>query len=100
MAGGQQNNYYWYSVDPLAAQGADTSWAGDVYDKAVRPNLVALDPRYLTVRIGWPTVVNQAKPDNWPGSQVSVVVTYQWLPEVFLVGPVSLTSTSTLPITN
>lgn len=29
---------------------------------------------------------------------VSVTVTYQWLPEVYLVGPITLTSTATIPM--
>ena len=29
---------------------------------------------------------------------VSVTVTYTWLPELFLVGPITLSSTSTLPM--
>jgi Flp pilus assembly protein TadG len=29
---------------------------------------------------------------------VSVTVTYQWLPEVFLAGPITLTSTATIPM--
>ena len=33
-------------------------------------------------------------------SKVTVTVSYQWFPEVFLVGPYNLSSTSTMPITN
>jgi Flp pilus assembly protein TadG len=95
------NNTFWYSVDPTKSSGSDTSWAGDVYDQSIRPNLVALDPRYLDVKIGWPPVINQAdKPDNWPGSRVSVTVSYRWMPELYLVGPITLTSTSTMAISN
>jgi Flp pilus assembly protein TadG len=93
--------YLWYSVNPSAASGSDTSWAGDVYDQAVRPNLVILNPSNLQVQVGWPSVVNlPGTPDNWPGSTVSVTVTYQWFPEILIFGPINLTSTSTLPITN
>jgi hypothetical protein len=46
-------------------------------------------------------VVNQAsKPDNWPGSRVEVTVRYQWMPELLFVGPITLSSTSSMPITN
>jgi hypothetical protein len=95
------NGLFWYAVDPTQDSGTDTSWAGDTYDTAVRPKLVSLDPSYLTFHVGYPPVINQStKPDNWPGSQVSVTVTYQWLPDLFLVGPINLSSTSSLPITN
>ena len=68
---------------------------------AIRPNLVALDPSKLTVQIGWPSVINQAdKPDNWTGSKIAVKVTYQWFPELYFTDPISLTSTSIMPITN
>jgi hypothetical protein len=98
---GTTNGLFWYSVDPTKDSGTDTSWAGDTYDSAVRPKLISLDPSYLTFQVGYPPVINQStKPDNWPGSQVSVTVTYQWLPDLFLVGPINLSSTSSLPITN
>jgi hypothetical protein len=95
------SNTFWYSVDPTQASGTDTTWAGDIYDQSIRPNLVILDVNHLQVQVGWPPVVNQpTTPDNWPGSQVSVTVTYQWLPELLFIGPINLTSTSTMPISN
>jgi hypothetical protein len=98
---GSSGGLFWYSADPKQSAGKDTSWAGDDYDSAARPKLVALDPSRLTYQVGYPSVINQPdKPDNWPGSQVSVTVSYQWLPELYLVGPIRLTSTSSVPITN
>ena|SRR5438132_1832876 len=100
-AAGKSGGYWWYTADPTSASGSDTSWTGDIYDQAIRPNLIALDTSRLSVKVGWPPVINQQdKPDNWPGSQVSVTVTYQWMPELFLIGPINLSSTSTMPITN
>jgi len=32
-------------------------------------------------------------------NNVTVTVTYRWMPEVFLGGPIDLTSTSTMPMT-
>jgi hypothetical protein len=62
---------------------------------------VALDDSQLTYTCTWPAVINQStKSDNWPGSQVTVTVTYNWFPEIYLVGPITLTSTSSMPITN
>jgi Flp pilus assembly protein TadG len=98
---GSTNSKFWYSVDPTQTAGTDTSWAGDTYDTGVRPRLVSLEPSQLTFVVGYPPVINQASnPDNWPGSQVTVTVSYQWLPNVYLVGPFTLSSTSSLPITN
>jgi hypothetical protein len=95
------NGFFWYTANPLSANGSDTSWTGDIYDQAIRPNLVALSPNQISCQFGWPPVVNQPdKPDNWPGSRVSVTVSYSWLPELYFIGPIKLTSTSTLPITN
>ena len=100
-AAGTSNGYIWYTTNPTAASGTDTSWTGNVYDSAVRPNIVALDPTLITFQVGWPAVINLPNnPDNWPGSSVSVTVTYQWMPEFCLFGPINLTSTSTMPITN
>jgi Flp pilus assembly protein TadG len=103
---GTTNNILWYQANPTGAVGSDTSWTGDIYDNAMRPQLIAVDPNYLSVQVGWPMVTNpsgtvvQNKPDNWPGSSVTVTVSYQWLPELYLIGPITLTSTSTMPITN
>ncbi|MBY0527067.1 MAG: pilus assembly protein [Gemmataceae bacterium] len=98
---GSNGGVLWYQADTALAPGSDTSWCQDVYDQAVRPRLVSLDPRNVTCRIGWPPVINLPnKPDNWPGSQVTVTVTYQWVPELYLIGPINLTSTSSMPVTN
>jgi Flp pilus assembly protein TadG len=92
---------FWYTVDPTKASGVDTTWPGVIYDQSIRANLVGLDVTQLKVEIGWPPVINQAdKPDNWPGSKVAVRVSYTWMPEAFFIGPITLTSTSVMPITN
>jgi hypothetical protein len=98
---GSSGGFLWYKADPTQSAGTDTSWTGDIYDQAVRPDLAALDPQQLTFLAGWPPVINlQDKPDDWPGSTVTVTVTYQWLPELLFIGPITLSSTSTLPVTN
>jgi Flp pilus assembly protein TadG len=90
-----------YRKDAGLPIGTSTAWSQEIYDNAIRPNVVALDPDRLSYSVEWPDVINQpGKPDNWPGSWVQVTVTYQWFPEVFLVGPINLTSTSRVPITN
>ena len=78
----------------------------------VAARAVALDPSKLTATISWssPTTLNprsmptyvDTNPNLVPPAQVSlqnyvtVTVTYQWLPEAFLTGPINLTSTSTV----
>lgn len=73
---------------------------------------VAIDAKYLTANILWSAPVSVV-PNNTPNylntdptlvppgqkvfqNYVTVTVTYQWMPEVFLVGPINLTSTSTI----
>lgn len=83
---------------PVGDAGA---WRQDIYDNAIAPRMIALQPGQLSYTVTWPDVVNQpGKPDNWPGSKVEVTVTYQWFPEWGPLGPINLTSTSSMPITN
>jgi Flp pilus assembly protein TadG len=90
-----------YRSDAGEPVGTGPTWSSDIYNNAISPNVIALDPNSLSYTVTWPDVVNlPGKPDNWPGSQVTVTVTYQWFPEVFLVGPITLSSTSSMPITN
>jgi Flp pilus assembly protein TadG len=78
---------------------------------------IALDPNYLTVSVTWETMdssgTRAAAPGNYPSyvdtttlvpgqmvkqNYVVVTVSYQWLPEAFLVGPITLTSTAEMPM--
>jgi len=73
----------------------------DVYNQAILPLAVALDPNYLTYSVTWdksnhPLEVTNVGGYEVPvGNTVTVTVTYQWFPELLLVGPFTLTSTST-----
>jgi hypothetical protein len=58
-----------------------------VYQQAILPRAVGLDPAKLSYSVTW-------APDNSSGSTVTVTVSYQWFPEVFVAGPINLTSTS------
>ncbi|HXG12772.1 MAG TPA: TadE/TadG family type IV pilus assembly protein [Gemmataceae bacterium] len=92
---------YQYRKDAGLPMGTPEEWKKDIYDNAIAPRMVALDPSRLSVSVSWPDVVNQpGKPDNWPGSKVDVTVSYDWFPEMYLIGPIRLTSTSSMPITN
>jgi len=71
----------------------------DIFDKAIKPLVVALDPSRLTYSVTWNTTNDPLRVDNDVqepvGNTVTVTVTYQWFPEMYLVGPYTLTSTST-----
>jgi Flp pilus assembly protein TadG len=90
-----------YRKDAGLPIGTSQDWSDDIYNNAIAPNIVSLDPSLMSYTVSWPDVINQpGKPDNWPGSKVDITVTYQWFPELYLVGPFNLTSTSSMPITN
>jgi Flp pilus assembly protein TadG len=67
--------------------GKPAATAADVYNNAILPKAVALDPSQLTYNVTW-------SPDNNQGSTVTVKVTYHWIPEAFLPG-MYLSSSST-----
>jgi Flp pilus assembly protein TadG len=90
-----------YRKDAGLAIGTAADWQADINTNAIQPGMVLLDPKLLTYQASWPDVINQAgKPDNWPASTVTVTISYQWFPELLLVGPYKLTSTSSMAITN
>jgi Flp pilus assembly protein TadG len=78
------------------------------------PRALLLDPSQLQVTVSWtaPASVTPANSPSYvdpdptlvpPGQKViqnnvRVTVSYQWMPEVFLVGPINLTSTSQMPM--
>jgi Flp pilus assembly protein TadG len=79
--------------------GNDAASPADVYTSAIQPRLVGLDPDQLNYQVTWnqnnmPLSVRSDYSDP-VGNTVTVRVTYQWLPELYLVGPIALTSTST-----
>jgi Flp pilus assembly protein TadG len=96
----------WASVHGLQYQ-ADTGNTAatdvDVYNNVIAPNAIGLDLSQLTYKVTWNT-------DNSPyhttisnnqvvgvRNTVTVKLTYQWIPEAF-IGGVTMTSTSTLPM--
>jgi Flp pilus assembly protein TadG len=92
---------YQYRKDAGLAMGTSSDWSSDISNNAIAPNLVSCDSASLSYSVSWPDVINQpGKPDNWPGSKVDVTVTYTWIPELYLIGPITLSSTSSMPITN
>jgi hypothetical protein len=74
----------------------------DVYNNAIAPYAVNLDFSQLSYTVTWNT-------SNMPYSvssdyvtpinnTVTVTVNYNWFPEAYLVGPIRLSSTSTMPM--
>lgn len=73
--------------------------AEDVFDTIILPCAVGLDSEYLSYSVTWQTsnrplsVTSDA--ERPVGNTVTVTVAYQWHPALGLIGPITLTSTST-----
>jgi Flp pilus assembly protein TadG len=73
--------------------------AADIYTNAILPGAFGLEPARLSYTVTWnqnnmPLRVNNDV-ETPIGNTVTVTVNYQWIPEMYLVGPFTLTSTST-----
>ena len=114
--------YYYQLVASLAREGAryasvhgtqyaaDTgnsaATAADIYNNAILPMAVGLNPSNLPPpSVTWNTSNSptHANPNSNPPGQpvynsVSVTVTYQWTPTLYITGPLNLTSTSVMPM--
>lgn len=71
----------------------------DVFNKAILPAATMLTPEHLSYSVTWdqsnmPLQVTDDVQEPF-GNTVTVTVTYQWFPEVYLIGPFTLTSSST-----
>jgi Flp pilus assembly protein TadG len=119
--------YRYQQVASLAREGAryasvhGTSAAAaiDIYNNAIQPIAVGLSTSSLTYQVQWGTAVSGSlvwtlwdssiktpisyNPNSTPPgatmiNAVRVTVTYQWTPELYLTGPINLTSTSEMPM--
>jgi Flp pilus assembly protein TadG len=77
----------------------------DVYNNAILPQAVGLNPSNLSYNVTWnannaPTRANaSSSPPGTPlVNTVTVSVTYSWMPEMFLAGPINLSSTAVMPM--
>jgi Flp pilus assembly protein TadG len=76
----------------------------DVYNNAILPKAALLKPSNLSYSVTWDTdnypvhVVDD--PSNPITNMVSVKLTYQWDLEVPLLGPITMSSTSTMPMSH
>jgi Flp pilus assembly protein TadG len=78
--------------------------ASDIYNNAIAPAAVSLDPSQLAYSASWansnemPTYLDYTQnPPVWRTNTVTVTVTYQWIPELYL-GGITLSSTSVMPV--
>jgi len=92
----------WASVrggDYEKETGQPAATAADIYNNAILPGVVGLDPSRLSYSVTWNETNEPLRVDEnvqTPvGNTVTVTVSYQWFPELYLVGPYTLTSTST-----
>lgn len=104
-----------YQLDGIATQtSVPAIFASSDMRAYLLPRSVALDASKLQVTVAWspplgatptnmPTYVN-TDPNLLPPGQktirnyVTVTVSYQWTPEMYLIGPITLTSTSIVPM--
>ena len=79
--------------------GKTAATANDIYTNAIQPGIVGLDPSRLSYQITWnQSNMPQSATTSYStpkGNTVSVTLTYQWVPELILTGPIALTSTAT-----
>jgi Flp pilus assembly protein TadG len=86
--------------------GVTAATAQDVYEKAILPRAVSLDRSRLTYSVSWsdpeqkgyPTYFVDNDYENPRITTVTVTVSYEWFPELYLAGPYTLRSTSTVPM--
>lgn len=82
--------------------GNPAATAQDIYNNAIVP-LATLDLSQLTYSVSWnadnmPYNINGGDYEKPTGNTVTVTLSYKWFPELYLVGPIVLSSTSTVPM--
>jgi len=92
-----------HGTDYAADLNTTAATATDVYNNAILPRFMTIDPSQVTYSVTWDrsnypsTVVGSyEKPVS---NVVTVTVTYNWFPEMYLVGPITLTGKSSMPMT-
>jgi len=94
-----------HGTEYAAATGNAAATAADIYDNAILPMAVGLNTSNLTYSVTWNTTnsgtsynPNSTPPGEPVYNSVSVTVTYPWVPEMYIIGPINLTSTSVMPM--
>ena len=83
--------------------GNPAATAQDIYNNAIVPFATNLDLSKLSPTVSWnannmPYNINGGDYQKPTGNTVTVTLSYQWFPELYLVGPIVLSSTSTVPM--
>jgi Flp pilus assembly protein TadG len=77
-----------------------------VYTTAIQPYTVALDQTKLSYTVSYsdpgqmptyPDLTSTGPPFKWRINEVTVTITYNWVPEAYL-GGITFTSSSTMPV--
>jgi Flp pilus assembly protein TadG len=94
-----------YHIDNRLPPGNQASWTSEIRNQGVLPCVVGLEASRLTVTAEWSTGDNRANAGNSATgfrttikNAVTVTVSYSWLPEAYVAGPITLTSSSTVPM--
>jgi hypothetical protein len=103
----------------VAVTGNSAMTAANIYTNAILPLAVGLNTSNLTYTIQWGTKASgtwawtswdssnpdptSANPNSSPANQpiynsVKVTVSYQWTPEMYITGPITLRSISEMPM--
>jgi Flp pilus assembly protein TadG len=89
-----------HGADYAKETGKPAATAQDVYDKAITPKMMTLKAANLSYAVKWSSsnapYSLQADYEKPVGN--TVTVTYTWMPEWRLAGPLTLRASSTLPI--
>ncbi len=93
-----------YRADNHLPVGDVATWTQDIRDNGILAWSSALDASRLTCTATWSAGDNRANAADSTNqftthidNAVTVTVTYQWFPEAYLTGPITLTSTATTP---
>lgn len=83
--------------------GNPAATAQDIYNNAVVPMATNLDLSQLSCTVSWnadnmPYNMNSGDYETPTNNTVTVTVNYKWFPELYLAGPIYLSSTSTMPM--
>jgi Flp pilus assembly protein TadG len=88
-----------------AETGNTAATAANIYDSAILPLAVGLSANQLNYSVSWNTTNSPTSynPNSIPpgapiNNTVSVTVSFNWIPELYIAGPINLTSTSTMPM--
>ena len=84
-----------------AGTGQPAATPADVYNQAILPQAIGLDPNQLTYSVTWagankmPVYLSDPANNVYRRNTITVTVTYRWIPEAYL-GGMNLSSTSVM----